>query len=142
MKRYFYIYKITCLCGSFAGKYYIGQKQSNKPFEKDTKYCGSGAKIQRYYKKYGKIEGVTYIKELICYCKDYEELQVMEKFYIGDKYKDEYTDCLNLKEGGDHGKASQETIKKLSDSHMGHSAWNEGLSGTYKIGPRDHGWTQ
>lgn len=142
MKTYYYIYKITCLCGSFKGKYYIGQRQSNKPFEKDTKYCGSGAKIQRYYKKYGKIEGVTYIKELICYCNTWDELQVAEDFYIGDKYKDEYPECLNLKEGGDRGKPSQETIKKQSDSHLGQPAWNAGMVGVYKIGPRDHGWTQ
>lgn len=140
-KYYYYIYKITCLCGSFAGKYYIGQRQSIKPFEKDINYCGSGAKLWRYYKKYGKEEGVTYIKEFICYCNTWDELQVAEDFYVGDKYKDEYPECLNLKSGGLQCQYSEETIHKLSTSHLGQPAWNKGQRGR-KLGKRDHCWTQ
>lgn len=57
-----YIYKIHFLCGFPTGRYYIGKHTGKKVTEK---YAGSGNFCFAYYKKYGKIEGETYIKEIL-----------------------------------------------------------------------------
>ena len=61
MKKFFYIYKITLIKGSFAGHYYFGQHRTNNL---NDGYAGSGRILLNYYEKYGKIEGVTYVKEI------------------------------------------------------------------------------
>ena len=42
-----FIYKITCLCGDYKGKYYIGQHTTD---DINDGYAGSGAKINEYSK--------------------------------------------------------------------------------------------
>lgn len=93
---YYYIYKITCLCGSFKNHYYLGRHKTKKL---NDGYAGSGVKINKYYDKYGKIENKTYIKEILAFYNNDEELTKAEKNFIDDKY---ITDpmCLNLCEGG------------------------------------------
>lgn len=60
-----YIYKIHFLCGSQEGRYYIGRRSTKyKSIEKDT-YAGSGSFCKLYYKKYGRILGVTYTKDIL-----------------------------------------------------------------------------
>lgn len=57
-----YIYKINFLCG-ISGRYYIG-KRSTKYFNSEI-YTGSGSFCKSYFKKYGKIEGKTYTKDIL-----------------------------------------------------------------------------
>lgn len=95
MKKYCYIYKITCLCGSLKDHYYIGQHTTNNL---NDNYTGSGRIISDYFKHYEKIEGETYYKEILCFC-DKSELNDLERYYINNK---NVTDnlCINLRSGG------------------------------------------
>lgn len=96
MHKFYYIYKIICLKGSFAGHYYYGQHQTNNM---NDRYAGSGQLLKNYYDKYGKIENQTYIKEIITFCNSVEELNIVEKEIIGDKFETDPL-CMNLCEGG------------------------------------------
>ena len=96
MHKFYYTYKITLLKGSLAGHYYYGQHRTNNL---EDSYCGSGAIIKNYFKKYPKIEHQTYIKEIISFYNSLEELNKAEFELIGDKYKTDPL-CLNLKAGG------------------------------------------
>ena len=58
----YYIYKIHFLCGFPSGRYYIGKHKHSGSLSND-KYTGSGNFCKAYFKKYGKKEGITYIKE-------------------------------------------------------------------------------
>ena len=64
MKKYHYIYKVTLLCGTLAGKYYIGKRSTDSAPE-NCGYAGSGRIVEDYYAKYGKIKGLTYTIEKI-----------------------------------------------------------------------------
>lgn len=115
MKKFFYIYKITLIKGSFAGYYYFGQHRTNNL---NDGYAGSGRILLNYYEKYGKIEGVTYVKEIIKFFDTLEELNQGEIDLIGDKYKtDEY--CLNLRAGGNQNGFSDEVRERISKNHKG-----------------------
>ena len=113
MKKIRYIYKITCLCGSFKDHYYIGQRTTSNI--DDSIYTGSGNKITCYFKHYEKIEGETYIKEILAYADSREELNELEAQYIGDKYESDPL-CLNLVAGGSVHYVSEETRQKMSES--------------------------
>lgn len=93
---FYYTYKITLLKGSLAGHYYYGQHRTNNL---NDGYAGSGRVIKDYFKKYPKIEGITYVKSILQFYNDENELNLAEKDLIGDKY---ITDnlCINLKQGG------------------------------------------
>lgn len=121
MNKFYYTYKITLLKGSLAGHYYYGQHRTDNL---NDGYAGSGRKIKNYYKKYGKIEHQTYIKEIISFYNNENELNQAEKDLIGDKYKTDEL-CLNLIPGGtgkgrNKGyKHSIETRQKMSISQKG-----------------------
>lgn len=160
MKKYHYIYKITCLCGSLAGKYYYGKhstKDKEDPFHDN--YYGSGSVLIKYYKKYKPIEGETILKEIIEFNPSKEINAIRERKWIGDKWETDPM-CLNLKPGGDGGVVMTDEIrKKISDrlkghtpwnkgvpmtdaqkekyslAHMGQKAWNKGMKGVMKTGP-------
>lgn len=113
-----YIYKITCLKGSLKNHYYIGKHST----ENDAwEYYGSGTIIRDYYKKYGRKQGVSITKEILEYNDSFEQNMTREREIIGDLWKTDPM-CLNLCNGG-YGpseiKISEETRKKLSDSHKG-----------------------
>lgn len=108
---YYYTYKITCLLGTLKGKYYYGQHTSNI---KVDSYTGSGAILVNYFKKYPKIEGETYIKEILCYYDSKEELDNAEIELIGDKYKTDKM-CLNLIKGGRQSSINEAAHKRMSD---------------------------
>lgn len=118
---FFYLYKITLLKGKLAGHYYYGRHKTKKL---DDNYAGSGIQVTNYYKKYGKIEHQTYIKDIIAFYDNDKELNEAEIKYIGDKYKTDEL-CLNLAAGcnkdpwnkGKH--LSEETKSKISNSHKG-----------------------
>lgn len=112
---YYYTYKITCLKGSLKDHYYFGQHTTTNL---NDGYCGSGIKLQNYYKKYGAEENVTYTKEIIKFYTTPEELNQAEYELIGDKY-DSDNMCLNLRAGGDMYGMSDSTKRKISDKLKG-----------------------
>lgn len=127
--QYHYIYKTTLLCGTLSGKYYIGKRSTDSRRnilpEEDVDYTGSGNVVRRYFKKYGKIPGVTHIKEIIEVNPDKRTNAEREREIIGNLYETD-TMCLNIIRGGWGGgwyvpghTVSEDTRKKLSDSHKG-----------------------
>lgn len=153
-----YIYKITLLCGSLKNHYYLGKHSTTHP---EWKYFGSGKVLRDYYAKYGRKEGVTFIKEILEYNTSSEENFEREKIIIGNLWKTDPM-CINLCEGGKGptghivtdearkkmsfwgGKQmSEETKKKMSESHKGvaHSEeHNKHVSESLK--GRDMPWMQ
>ena len=118
MKNIHYIYKITCLLGSLKGHYYIGKHSTSRP---QDKYYGSGTVLRDYYKKYGKKDGVTFIKEILEYNDTFEKNMDREREIIGDLWKTDPM-CMNLCNGGygpSEFKISEETRQKLIASHKG-----------------------
>lgn len=115
MTTFYYTYKITLLKGSLAGHYYYGQHITNNI---NDSYAGSGRKVCDYYKKYDKIEGVTYVKEILHFYNDTDELNQAEYDLIGDKYKTDKL-CLNLRAGGMQSGRSEETKKLVSEKLKG-----------------------
>ena len=113
-----YIYKITCLCGSFKNHYYIGKRSTRHEDLVHDFYYGSGEKLRRYYKKYPAEIGVTISKEIIEENPTKEINAKREREIIGDLY---LTDplCLNLMEGGNGRKVSKETSRKKSAINKG-----------------------
>lgn len=107
--KFYYTYKITLLKGSFTGHYYYGQHITSNI---NDGYCGSGTKLINYYNKYGKKEGETYIKEIIQFYNNEDELNEAEYELIGDKYENDEM-CINLVGGGKGGSKSSETKEKL-----------------------------
>lgn len=131
MKMFYYTYKITLLKGSLAGHYYYGQHRTTKLTDN---YAGSGRIVKNYFKHYDKIEGITYVKEIIHFYNDEDELNIAEKVLIGDKYETDKL-CLNLLPGGTNicrggnkkGKTSnrkgvhlsEETKEKIRQANLG-----------------------
>lgn len=139
MHKYYYTYKITLLKGSLAGHYYYGQHRTNNL---NDDYCGSGIIIKKYFKQYDKIEGVTYVKEILKFYNDLDELNLAESELVGDKWCTDKL-CLNLRAGGGQKGLSEEsrqkivnaligrsvsaeTRQKLRDSHIGKPSPNKG----------------
>ena len=91
-----YIYKIKCLLGEYKGCYYYGQHTT---YNLDDGYAGSGVRINEYYNKYGKIEGVTYIKKIV---KDGAKTQQqLDKWeYSAIRKVLGKRKCLNMIDGG------------------------------------------
>lgn len=96
--KFYYTYKIVLLKGSLAGKYYYGQHSTD---DIRDHYAGSGKILQKYYKKYRAVEGVTYTKEILKFYNGPEELNQAENILIGDLWKTD-PNCLNLKKGGNN----------------------------------------
>lgn len=114
---YYGIYRITNLTN---GKMYIGQHATS---ELDDGYMGSGKIIKHAVKKYGK---ENFRKEWLMFCEDEEELNYMERVYVDQTWVDR-SDTYNLRLGGDGGQHSEQTRKKMSESHKGKIAWNKGI---------------
>jgi hypothetical protein len=117
-----HLYKIT---NNTTGEYYVGKHNG---WTQDTKsrglYWGSGDRIKKQVKKYGK-NNFTY--EILCYgTQDY--IYELEKKCVTKEVIEEDVLCLNLTIGGDgptyH---KEETIKKISESRKGIPAWNKGM---------------
>lgn len=99
VNTFHYIYKIHFLCGFPTGRYYIGKRTYHgNSIDKDS-YAGSGQFCFAYYKKYGKVQGVTYIKEIL----EINPSKVInadrEDFWIGDLWKTDPL-CMNQMPGG------------------------------------------
>lgn len=123
MKEFFYTYKVVLLKGSLAGHYYYGQHRTKNL---EDGYIGSGKKLSRYFQKYPKVEGVTYVRQILAFYADEEELNTAEKELIGDLYMTDPL-CLNLKGGGTQGRYSKEVIEKRAQALRGQAhPWNKG----------------
>lgn len=90
-----YIYKIHFLCGFPSGRYYIGKRTGKI----NGSYAESGNFCYAYYKKYGKIPGKTYIKEILEINPSKGINCNREKYFIGKLWKDDPL-CMNLCPGG------------------------------------------
>lgn len=105
-----YIYKTTC---AITGKFYIGKHSTKYP---NRKYYGSGIRIVRSLKKYGKDNHTV---EILEYAETDEYLNKREKEIVTDELLSNPL-CLNLRRGGDGGfslssvKASHRARKEKS----------------------------
>lgn len=124
-KKQHFIYKIHFLCGFPTGRYYLGKHTG---YVNDS-YGGSGNFCKAYYKKYGKIEGETYIREILEINPSQEINSNREEIIIGDLWKTDPL-CMNQCHGGwgllpgnespNKGKhLSKETKQKISDKLKG-----------------------
>lgn len=91
-KKFHYIYKIT----RFDGKYYIGLHSTDNL---DDGYFGSGLKITRSIKRYGKD---VHIKEIIETCTSREELKRREREIVNEECISDPL-CMNIALGGTGG---------------------------------------
>lgn len=123
--KYHYIYKTTLLCGTLAGKYYIG-KHTTQANPENCGYAGSGVIVKDYFKKYGKAKGETYNIEILELNPDKVTNAEREKYWIEPNLGD--PDCLNIARGGFGGGApghivKEETKRKVSQKLMGHKSF-------------------
>ena len=89
-KKYHYLYKVTNIIN---GEYYIGRHSTDNL--KDG-YMGSGTRLRRSFKKYGKS---NFIKEILYYSRTFTELVLLEESYINSELLGD-NKCLNLTVGG------------------------------------------
>lgn len=89
-KKYHYLYKVTNIIN---GEYYIGRHSTDNL--KDG-YMGSGTRLRRSFKKYGKS---NFIKEILYYSRTFTELVLLEESYINSELLGD-SKCLNLTVGG------------------------------------------
>lgn len=117
---YGYIYKIT---NSINGKCYIGQTTNSTEFrwKKYKRFdCAEQPKIYHALKKYGQ-ETFTY--ETLDVATNQEELNFLEEIYM--LCFDSRENGYNIKEGGSHGKHSEETKQKISIANRGRKQTEE-----------------
>lgn len=95
-----YIYKIHFLCGFPTGRYYIGRRSYKGDDLSNDKYTGSGTFCKAYFKKYGRKEGITYIKEILEINPSLKINIDREEFWVGDLWKTDPL-CKNEIPGGD-----------------------------------------
>lgn len=119
-KKIYYIYKIHFLCGFPSGRYYIGRHECSN-LSKD-RYTGSGSFCKSYFKKYGKQEGVTYLKEIIEINPDFETNRQREEYHVGHLYYEDPL-CMNMIKGGIMSSAqfSLSTRDKISKAMKGNT---------------------
>lgn len=110
------IYKTTNLVTK---KIYIGQDSKNR-----LNYFGSGSYIKKSIKKHG-IENFT--KEVVAICDTKDKLDFLEKFYI-KFYNSKVPSGYNLTDGGGGLlNPTEETLRKMSESHVGINTWSKGI---------------
>jgi hypothetical protein len=99
-----YIYKTVCL---ITGRYYIGMHSTNNI---DDGYMGSGKRLRRSIRKYGKD---SHIKEILEFFENRELLIEAEKKSITPEMITDIN-CMNLKGGGEGGYISEEQQRHRS----------------------------
>lgn len=90
---------------NITGQKYIGKDEKNCPV-----YYGSGVRIRKAILKYGK---ENFTKEVLCTAENREQLIVLEKYYIRFYNADISPLFYNIAEGGDGGKTSDQSHKKV-----------------------------
>lgn len=142
------IYKTT---NKINGKIYVGQHYTNE----DDGYLGSGMLILKAIKKYGR---VNFVRETLCECKDQENLNIAEIYWISQLSSTDRLIGYNLRPGGlgEHQKSghkfgpmsdenklklsnkmrgkntytrSAETRQRMSIAKIGREPWNKGKTG-------------
>lgn len=105
-KKYHFIYKTTNLINN---KYYIGMHSTNVI---DDGYLGSGTRLTRAIRKYGK---ENFRREILEYLPNRNELALRESEIVtSDIVLDEL--CMNLKPGGFGGLCNEEHRQKFINS--------------------------
>jgi group I intron endonuclease len=89
-KKHFFIYKTTNLLN---GRYYIGMHSTNNI---DDGYLGSGTRLRRSIRKYGKH---NFKCEILEYCSDFDSLKEREREIVTEESIKDIL-CMNLKPGG------------------------------------------
>lgn len=110
----YYIYRIT---NKVNGKTYIGKHKYKKL---NDSYMGSGVLLKKAQKKYGMKNFEK--KILIFNISKLENVNLLEKTFIAaEREKVGRENCYNRADGGDGntGKLSEETRKKMAESHTG-----------------------
>lgn len=97
--KIFYIYKIHFLCGFPAGRYYIGKRTYYGNNINNDPYTGSGIFCKSYFKKYGAISGITYIKEILEINPSNVINLEREKVIIRNLWETDKL-CMNMMQGG------------------------------------------
>lgn len=117
--KFYYVYKIHFLCGYPSGRYYIGKRTYWGSEIKNDPYTGSGNFCKSYFKKYGEVSGVTYIKEILEINPSNKINLQREKILIGDLWKTDPL-CMNMAPGGigseqrkGHTITPEETAKRI-----------------------------
>lgn len=113
-KKLYYIYRIT---NKINGKTYIGKHEYKKL---DEYYMGSGVLLKKAQKKYGM---KNFEKKILVFnISKLEHVNLLEKTFIAaEREKVGRENCYNRADGGDGntGKLSEETRKKMAESHTG-----------------------
>lgn len=121
------IYKTTNLVN---GKIYVGQDSKN-----DSKYLGSGINISRAIKKYGFI---NFKKEILEFCKNIDELNEREIYWISLLNSIDRNIGYNISIGG---KGGQKGLTPWNKGVKGkQKAWNKGLTQVTNFGKRGENW--
>ena len=119
-KRYHFIYKTTNLLN---GRYYIGMHSTD---DMNDGYMGSGIYLRRSLNKHGTR---NHKREILEYCKTRQELKSREEEIV-NLNEIAKKECMNLRVGGSGSRyirvTSDETRKKLSESHKGQIPWIKG----------------
>lgn len=93
MKKYYLVYKTTCLLN---GKIYIGKHET---FDLNDGYLGSGVLIRRAIEKYGR---ENFKREILFECSSVGEMNAKEAELVNEDFL-RRNDVYNLKSGGDGG---------------------------------------
>lgn len=137
------IYKTTNLID---GKIYVGQDSNNNP-----NYLGSGLKIKRAIKKYGK---VNFKKEVLEECKNVSELNEREVYWIAKLGTTNRKIGYNISIGGAEGDRKkgykilieigryQYWVEKygVDEANLRHERWKEKIS-NYQQEKINNGWS-
>jgi len=105
-KQHYYIYKTTSLID---GKYYIGMHSTNNL---NDGYIGSGKKLWRYIRKYGK---ESFKFEILEFLPNRESLKNREREIVNENLLKDMM-CLNLSMGGGGGISSKSHMVKFLNS--------------------------
>ncbi len=120
MKKYHFVYATTNLID---GKTYIGDHSTN---DLKDNYLGSGKYFLRVLKKYGK---ENFSREILEFFNSKQEAFDAQKKYI-NFFNSLVPNGYNLDPTGGHGAnggfMSEDSRKKLSNSHKGKIPWNKG----------------
>jgi group I intron endonuclease len=110
-QKIYYIYVITNLINK---KQYVGQHST---YKLNDYYFGSGKLLQKAVKKYGRS---NFHREILCFCENQDELNLMEDRYI-IWYETMIPKGYNLQSGGRNDfEISDELRRRLSEIHRGY----------------------
>lgn len=131
----YYIYRIT---NKVNGKTYVGQHKYKKLNEN---YMGSGVHLRRAQKKYGM---ESFEKEILVFnISKLEHVNLLEETFIAaEREKVGRENCYNIANGGEgfSGKRSEETRKRMSESHKGKQGPNKGKKHSEEWVRKMSGW--